>query len=131
MGLAMARQLLQRPDAELLTISRKPSDTLAGARLTQWALDLAQPRDAAARVEQWLRERDGASFSSVTLINNAALVTAPGPVDDLDDAALSDALRVSLEAPVLLTAAFLRATQSWPGARRVLNISSGLGRRAM
>ena len=30
-----------------------------------------------------------------------------------------------------LTSAFLRATQNWNSLRRVLNISSGLGRRAM
>ena len=30
-----------------------------------------------------------------------------------------------------LTSAFLRATQNWTAARKVLNISSGLGRRAM
>ncbi len=30
-----------------------------------------------------------------------------------------------------LTAVFLRATEGWPARRRVLNISSGLGRRAM
>ncbi len=32
---------------------------------------------------------------------------------------------------MLLTSAFLDATRGWPGARKVLNISSGLGRRAM
>ena len=30
-----------------------------------------------------------------------------------------------------LTAVFLRVTESWPAERKVLNISSGLGRRAM
>ena len=40
------------------------------------------------------------------------------------------ALRVGLEAPMLLTGAFLRATEGWRGPRKVLNISSGLGRRA-
>ena len=43
----------------------------------------------------------------------------------------SHALRVGLEAPMHLTSAFLRATANWPGQRKVLNISSGLGRRAM
>ena len=32
---------------------------------------------------------------------------------------------------MLLTSAFLRATQAWGAQRKVLNISSGLGRRAM
>jgi NAD(P)-dependent dehydrogenase (short-subunit alcohol dehydrogenase family) len=65
------------------------------------------------------------------LINNAALLTPPGPVEDVEAPLLSDALRVGLEAPVLLTRAFLRATEPWGVARKVLNISSGLGRRAM
>lgn len=36
-----------------------------------------------------------------------------------------------MEAPLLLSAAFLRATRAWPARKRVLNISSGLGRRGM
>ena len=40
-------------------------------------------------------------------------------------------MRVGLEAPLLLSAAFLRATAGWTVPRRVLFISSGLGRHAM
>ena len=40
-------------------------------------------------------------------------------------------MRVDLEAPMLLAAAFLQATAGWKVPRRILNISSGLGRRAM
>jgi NAD(P)-dependent dehydrogenase (short-subunit alcohol dehydrogenase family) len=58
-------------------------------------------------------------------------VSAPGPLEDTADAELSTALRVGLEAVVLLSSAFLGATADWPGRRKLLNISSGLGRRAM
>jgi NAD(P)-dependent dehydrogenase (short-subunit alcohol dehydrogenase family) len=40
-------------------------------------------------------------------------------------------LRVGLEAPLLLTAAFLRGSARFEVPRKVLNISSGLGRFAM
>jgi NAD(P)-dependent dehydrogenase (short-subunit alcohol dehydrogenase family) len=53
------------------------------------------------------------------------------PLSTLTAAQLSPALRVGLEAPMLLTAAFLGATEHWPAQRKVLNISSGLGRRPM
>ena len=43
---------------------------------------------------------------------------------------LSTALRVGLEAPTLLSRVFLAETPGVP-TRRILNISSGLGRRAM
>jgi len=134
LGHAMAQQLLADPQTQLLTISRHTSPDLAptgGGRLEQWALDLAQAAEAAARVEAWLRERDPSAYAHASLVNNAALVTPPGPVDDTDTDTLVASLRVGLEAPVLLTAAFLRATRGWPARRRVLNISSGLGRRAM
>jgi benzil reductase ((S)-benzoin forming) len=36
-----------------------------------------------------------------------------------------------VEAPMLLTSAFLRATADWKTPKKILNISSGLGRRAM
>jgi benzil reductase ((S)-benzoin forming) len=134
LGHAMAQQLLAQPGTDLLAISRHTSTTLspvgAGARLEQWALDLAHSEEAASRVEAWLAERGG-RCARASLINNAALVTPPGPSDETDTAGLVAALRVGLEAPVLLTAAFLRATRGWRCDRRVLNISSGLGRRAM
>ena len=90
---------------------------------------------AAARLDAWLQAQDGEAFDSATLINNAAMLTQLGPLEEADAAELSSALRVGLEAPLLLTAAFLRATRAWRarrlGACKVLNISSGLGRHAM
>ena len=136
MGLAMARKLLM-PGNTLLCISRKANETLAaqakvaGIPLQQWTLDLARSADASARLEQWLREQANAGFSSVVLINNAGMIPRIGPLSDADADDLRLGLRVGLEAPMQLTAAFLRATESWPARRKVLNISSGLGRKAM
>ena len=136
MGLAMARQLLQ-PGNTLLCISRSASETLAvqakqaNVDLLQWTQDLTRGAAASARLEQWLREQKIGRFASATLINNAGVIPRIGPLRDADADDLSHALRVGLEAPMQLTSAFLRATQSWTGKRKVLNISSGLGRRAM
>ena len=136
MGLAMAEQLLQ-PGNCVLCISRSTNEGLADranaarTKLVQWSQDLALSTRAGARLEQWLREQDGSNFASATLINNAGVIARIGPLSDADADDLSRTLRVGLESPMQLTSAFLRATQSWAGARRVLNISSGLGRRAM
>ena len=136
LGAAIAEQLLL-PANVLLCLSRQRSDTLAakaataGARCEQWQVDLAQPVEAAARLQAWLTGLNPGGYASATLINNAAGLTRIGAIDDCADAELSAALRVGLEAPMLLTAAFLRATRAWPAAKRVLNISSGLGRRAI
>ena len=136
MGLAMASKLL-KPGNTLLCISRKTSDVLtheagsSGATLLQWTQDLAHGAVASARLNQWLREQSAAGFSSAVLINNAGMIPGIGPLSEGDAGHLRLALHVGLEAPMQLTAAFLSATERWPARRKVLNISSGLGRKAM
>jgi benzil reductase ((S)-benzoin forming) len=129
MGAAMAEQLVS-DDHVLLCIARRPNPGL-GAGAEQWALDLAEPAAAAKKLQTWIEKLDGASFVAATLINNAAALTRIGPVDECSDEELASSMRVGLEAPLLLSAAFLRATRAWTADKRVLNISSGLGRRAM
>src|SRR5258706_9222742 len=135
MGAAIAKRLLASPDHLVLCLARHTNAALAAAgragKCEQWAADLAAPIDVAARLGTWLDALDASSLVSATLINNAAALTRIGAIEDCSDAELSTALRVGLEAPLLLSAAFLRATRGWRAARRVLNISSGLGRRAM
>ncbi len=136
MGLAMAEQL-QAAGHDLLCISRRHNDALGqraaaqGLRCEQWPMDLARADAAALRLEAWLAAQDASAFSSVTLINNAAMVSRTAPLSATPAAELVEGLRVDLEAPLLLTSAFLRGTQGWEAQRKVLNISSGLGRRAM
>jgi benzil reductase ((S)-benzoin forming) len=128
LGRAIAEQLLQ-PGHVVLGLSRRAPPAPPG--LEQWPCDLADPLPVAARLQAWLEGFDTAQFASAALINNAALLVLPQPLRDADAASLSAAVRIGLEAPLLLTAAFLRATRRWTGDKRVLHISSGLGRRAM
>lgn len=136
MGQAMAHQLL-RPGHWLVCVSRGIDDSLAeaaektGCALAQWTMDLADGASAATRLVHWLGQQHAAKFASVTLINNAALMPPPVPLRDASAADTVAAMRVGLEAPMLLTSAFLSATRQWQMPRKVLNISSGLGRRAM
>ena len=136
MGLAMARQLLQ-PGHSLICISRHASDVLAQAArqaevpLSQWTLDLSDGETASERLRHWLQGQSASTWAQATLINNAAMIPRISPLSQAHPHELARALRVGLEAPMLLTAAFLGATESWGVPRRVLNISSGLGRKAM
>jgi NAD(P)-dependent dehydrogenase (short-subunit alcohol dehydrogenase family) len=136
MGLSIAQQLLQ-PGARLLCISRKSNPELqaqadaAGAVLEQWTADLADGAPVAQQLTDWLNALDPRTLASATLINNAGVLAPLVAVRDSDPAALAQALRVGVEAPLQLCAAFLGATRHWAVPRKVLNISSGLGRRAM
>lgn len=136
MGLAMAEQLL-RPTDTLLCISRGEDVDLpsaareANCHLIQWQQDLSDGRAAAARLSEWLSRQSLDDFGSASLINNAGVLPEIAPLSESDPEELVNALRVGLEAPMLLTSAFLRASEHWMVPRKVLNISSGLGRRAM
>jgi NAD(P)-dependent dehydrogenase (short-subunit alcohol dehydrogenase family) len=136
MGFAMARQLLTAGNT-LLCISRTSQEALAqhaaqtGATLLQWTHDLAEGAALSERLEGWLSEQASINWGSASLINNAGVIPRISPLSEADAADLARALRVGLEAPMQLTAVFLRATEGWHAQRKVLNISSGLGRRAM
>ncbi len=135
LGRAIAEQLFA-PDTLVLALARTITPDLeaaarkAKARCEQWSQDLADGAAAAARLESWLQQLPAADFTSATLINNAGLMHRVGPIDGTTFADLTAVLRVDLEAPLLLTQAFLRATRGWRAERRVLNISSGAGHTA-
>jgi benzil reductase ((S)-benzoin forming) len=136
LGAAMAEQLLNA-DTVMLCLSRGRHPTLAAsaaavnATLEEWQRDLTDSITVADEVGAWLAAFEAQRFDQALLINNAGVISTVGPSDGCTSVELASALRVGLEATILLTATFLRATGGWTADRRVLNISSGLGRRAM
>lgn len=141
MGLAMAQALLS-PQHRVLGISRRSNEALKAAAqaqsapLSQWTLDLADAQAAAQALQVWMGELNSADVASATLINNAGVIPPIAPLSGSQPSEVARALRVGLEAPMLLTHAFLNTSLAWiqagwRGPRKVLNISSGLGRRPM
>ena len=130
LGRAVAEQLLARGE-QVLAISRRAPDGLRSPSLQHWAADLADARAVAQRLQDWLLAQGPRAFGALNLINNAGVISQLAPLGEVDGADLANAVRVGLEAPMLLTAAFLRATRGWPLPRKIVLVSSGLGRRAM
>lgn len=135
MGLSLAEQLIL-PGHRLLCISRKCSGSLARLAedqkvpLTQWGADLNDAAPLARQLSEWLSKQP-LTYESATLVNNAGMIPDIAPLSDVPAAEISRALRVGIEAPMLLTSAFLQTTAQWRIPKKVLNISSGLGRKAM
>jgi benzil reductase ((S)-benzoin forming) len=129
-GIAAA---LQVPGTHLLTLSRRPTvlPAVDGTTHEDWTVDLAQAQPIAERLAAWLAERSAHSWRSVLCIQNAAALSTPATLGDVPLAELAQAVRVNLEAPMLLSAAFLRTTAPWTAERKLLFISSGLARVAM
>jgi len=124
LGEALARAIAGAPENELVCIARRAGE--AGRTIVA---DLADA-GAVPRIEAQLRQLvEGRSYGRAVLFNNAGIVSPVGPLDRVEGAELDRNLRVNLVAPMLLMGAFLRATGGHAGLRRIVNISSGAGRR--
>ena len=121
LGAALAAQLAAEDGNDLVTMSR------SGATLEADFADPAATHSACDRLEARLH---GKRYERAVLINNAGVVSPVGPLDVVDPRELERNLQVNLIAPMLLMRAFLRATDAVP-QRRIINISSGAGRRAI
>jgi NAD(P)-dependent dehydrogenase (short-subunit alcohol dehydrogenase family) len=94
-------------------------------------VDLNDAGSALPQVHDWLTARADRGWQGVNLVNNAGMLPTLSRLCEVPAAELQSALRVGLEAAVLLSAAFLGATKDWTLPRRILLISSGVGRRPL
>jgi NAD(P)-dependent dehydrogenase (short-subunit alcohol dehydrogenase family) len=137
LGEALARRLLQ-PGNRLLCVSRTRSLPLqreaeaAGARLDWFERDLAALTEEDA-AEPLMRELLGGvdlqAVPKLRLINNAGVLEPIGPAQLNATGDVARHIAVNLTAPMTLTAAFLRLTEPLPADKRVLQVSSGAGRK--
>lgn len=136
LGAALARGLLSR-GVELWCFSRSRDTALdafaasSDAAVAQWQVDLGEPAQVAQRLHDSLLRRGPQGLRQLLLINNAAMLEPPGAFETQVPDRVQAALRVGLEAPMLLCGAVLRASEGWSLERRILNVSSGLGRRPL
>jgi benzil reductase ((S)-benzoin forming) len=135
LGAALVEQLLS-PECRVIGISRSPNDALAdlarekGAWLDWYLQDLSD-LDASDVLARTICDGLPLDAASYALINNAAAIEPVGAVASLEPTTVARALHVNLGAAILFTARFLEATDGLTADRRVLNISSGSGRRPM
>ena len=115
LGEALARRIGASRANELIALSRPEVDLADSA-------SLARAFDA---IEERIR---GKAYDKAVLINNAGIVEPVAPVDRAEPADIERNIAVNLTAPIVLMRRFIAATQHVK-LRRVINISSGAGRR--
>lgn len=131
LGDGIATALLER-GIPVLGVSRGRNPGLASrhaASLREVELDLSDG-EAVAR---WLETRPLEEFFGrarvALLVNNAGLLQPIAPLEKQDLGGVWRAVAVNVGAALVLSAAFVQATSSCPD-RRILQISSGAGRKA-
>jgi benzil reductase ((S)-benzoin forming) len=127
LGQALADRIALDSGNELIALARAPDAAIAGgARFEVDLADTAALDKACERVAQRIR---GKRYAKAVLINNAGIVVPVAPLERADAEELERNLVVNLVAPMLLMRRFLRDTEGVAGLRRIVNISSGAGRR--
>lgn len=117
LGEALAKRIAADKDNELIGMSRPEVDFADSDSLAR-GFDAIEPR------------LKGGRYAKAVLINNAGIVEPVAPLDRADPADIERNLAVNLAAPMVLMRRFIAATSHVP-LRRVINISSGAGRRAI
>lgn len=119
LGEALARALRGRAATELVTIGRSEATIVA---------DLGREAGIASACAALAAHCGERRYGKAVLVNNAGVVEPVAPVAAMDGAAAARNIAVNLVAPLRLMQAFLAATAS-ATLRRVINVSSGAGRR--
>ena len=126
-GRALVEQLGQRPDTEVIGLARAPDGPLANG--TQWHVDLSDVAGVERAIERLAQHVHSRRYAKAVLFNNAGVIQPIGPLAKAHPRALANALTVNLAAPMMLMGRFVAILQPVAATRRVVNISSGAGRR--
>jgi benzil reductase ((S)-benzoin forming) len=127
LGKALADAIALDDDNELVALSRAADAPIpGGARLEVDLANAQAVEQTCDRIEQRIR---GKRYAKAVLINNAGVVEPVAPLERASTNELQRNLAVNLVAPMLLMRRFLRMTEGNALLRRIINISSGAGRR--
>ena len=127
LGRAIAERIALDGDNELLALARASEGPIPGGM--RFRVDMADRAALAAACERIGRHIHGRKYARAVLINNAGVIAPVGPLEAIDAAAIEANLAVNLIAPMVLMGRFLRMTEAAAALRRIINISSGAGRR--
>ncbi|MFD3449880.1 (S)-benzoin forming benzil reductase [Microbacteriaceae bacterium 4G12] len=133
-GEKLARQLLQK-NVTVFAISRTKNEALeevakeAGSSLYSFNFDLQHVHEIEALVQDIFSIIPIESASSVWLINNAGMLAPMKPIERSDTQEMIQNVQVNLVAPMLFTSSFLKRTNDAHIDKRIINISSGAGKK--
>lgn len=124
-GLALSKQLAKAGHQVIGIARSKPADWTGHMFITH---DLTDVERIPAVMEQ-VAEEISHDMTTVTLVNNAGTVEPIGFAASNDPKDIAKSISLNLTAPMALTAAFLQKTEMSEAKRRIVNISSGAGRK--
>ncbi len=134
LGNAIAKRLVDKNNY-LFCISRNLDENLVAyaeekqCRLEFLEFDLSNVYEIEKVMDAIFDKLNLEEIKSIGLINNAGTVSPIKPIDDCEGKEIITNLHVNLLAPIILTSSFTRNLKSFEGHKRVINISSGAGKK--
>ncbi|MGA2550585.1 MAG: SDR family NAD(P)-dependent oxidoreductase [Burkholderiaceae bacterium] len=132
LGAALAEELIS-PERRVICVARGPNRALeekaqnASGWLDYYLQDLSQIEATDMLAQSICDELDEKALRLV-LINNAGMVGPVAQASNLPSDELAMAFNLNVTAAMIFTSRFLKATETFSGARRIVNISSGAAR---
>lgn len=133
LGLALA-EALTVPGNHLICLTRTENPELTtlamenGAMLTNIKVEMSDVLsiENAANQAMAIVQKP---CEGVYLVNNAATIQPMALIEDCGAQAIADAYLINVVAPSVLVGSLIKHTQTWEVPKRILNISSGAGKR--
>lgn len=126
LGKALVEALLERPDVQVVGISRSEQEMTD--RFLPIQLDLKDTRSLIEKLDQVFPSGD---FQRVVLINNAGWIGEIGPVGELSPQGIADIHLINTVAPAILTNAYIQKYRLSTAEKVIINISSGAAKKAV
>lgn len=136
LGNAIARKLVDKKNY-LLCISRKIDESLVKyaserqCKLSFYEYDLSNVSEIEKLMDTIFDKLNLKEVESISLINNAGTLSPIKPIEKCKDTEIIGNIHVNLIAPIVLTSSFIRNLNSFKGDKRVINISSGAGKKPL
>ncbi len=135
LGEAIVKQVLKRKETTLFCLARtenKELEEVANAQQLPYhffPFDLSDVTAIPPLVKEIFSHINSSRATSIHLINNAGLLAPAKPIQRVELAEITTNIQVNLLAPMILTAEFIKQTEDIATDKRIINISSGAGKR--
>ena len=128
LGSALVEKLLKSDDNHIFCLQRCKCENTKNKTYIQ--VDLAKIEDLAGVMEEIFDNIDKKELSSITLINNAGVLSPIKSIHETSVEDISSNIDINLKALVILTSTFLRKTKDLDIYKAMVNISSGAAVRS-
>ncbi|TCK98168.1 benzil reductase ((S)-benzoin forming) [Natranaerovirga hydrolytica] len=132
LGLGIVNNLID-PKNNIICISRNKNETIIkrakseGCQLNYFEYDLNHVEGIDDLIDKIFSIIDTNKVKSITLINNAGVVTPIKPIGKTDSNAMIKSIHINTIAPMILASQFITHTKDFNCTRKICNISSGAG----